>query len=234
MVLIYAYTFYKAWTGTRYKVVLGLVVMLILSNVGWLLWGTALNEASKASTEDGEKKLLWMDVAAVGEAIGDILSSEAHWILAVYYLKIAQNMPKIIAGQFDQVKTYKAIFWIGVVLNMLFPLMEAVGYFMADFEDWVNATGKSDGFWIVNIAASGHGILWMSSGFVLVWSIFSIRNYLKERNDDGRALNIKTLVLHSSAFGLFAIAMILNEVAIIYLSIVSFTQQSDQQAKDRA
>ena len=50
----------------------------------------------------------------------------------------------------------------------------------------------------------------------MVSSIISIRNYLKSRNYDGSAVNIKTLMLHSSAFGIFALALVLNEAATVF------------------
>ena len=43
-------------------------------------------------------------------------------------------MPKVIAGLIKEVKNYKVIFWVGIVLNTLFPLMEGVGYIMEDTE----------------------------------------------------------------------------------------------------
>ena len=65
-------------------------------------------------------------------------------------------------------------------------------------------------------------MLWIITSCVLVWSIWSIRSYLNSRNVDGSALNVKTLVLHSCAFGIFAIAMILNEIGIVFLSVAQF------------
>jgi hypothetical protein len=54
----------------------------------------------------------------------------------------------------------------------------------------------------------------------MISSIISIRNYMKSRNYDGSILNIKTLMLYSSAFGIFAFALVLNEAAIIFWFIV--------------
>jgi hypothetical protein len=60
--------------------------------------------------------------------IGDTLSGVAYWILAVYYLKISTNIPKIIAELHDQIKSYRCILWIGIIFNIIFPVSEGIGY----------------------------------------------------------------------------------------------------------
>lgn len=127
LVVIQSYTLYKALTGNRYKAVLIIEGMLLISNIGYLLEGVALLMEDKKRA-DKTVDDFWSNVAAIGEAIGDMSSSLAYWQLAIYYLKIARNTPRIIAGHFDQVESFKTIFWVGIVLNTIFPLMEAVGY----------------------------------------------------------------------------------------------------------
>ena len=137
-------------------------------------------------------------------------------------MKISRNTPKIIDELYDQVKSYKCLLWFGIFLNLVFPLMEGVGFIIDSHAAKAgNQQNETIGAMIENFAASGHGLLWIFTACLMVSSIMSIRNYLKSRDDDGKALNLKTLMLHSSAFGFFAIAMILNEAAIIYWFIAS-------------
>jgi hypothetical protein len=85
---------------------------------------------------------------------------------------------------------------------------------------------------IDDIAASGHGVLWCTSGTLLVWSIWSIRKFLRSRNDNGESINIETLWLHATAFGVFAVAMLINEVAIVFYAVVD--EQTKNSLKDFA
>ena len=50
------------------------------------------------------------------------------------------------------------------------------------------------------------------SGALLIWSVLKIRSFMKEREEDGAALNLKTLLLHSSTFALFALGVTINAV----------------------
>ena len=75
LVVIQSYTLYKALTGTRYKAVLIIEGMLLISNIGYLLEGVALKDK-----KHGDKTVDFRsNVAAIGEAIGDMSSSLAYW-----------------------------------------------------------------------------------------------------------------------------------------------------------
>ena len=76
LVIIQSYTLYKALTGTRYKAVLIIEGMLLISNIGYLLEGVALMEDKKHKDKTVD---FWSNVAAIGEAIGDMSSSLAYW-----------------------------------------------------------------------------------------------------------------------------------------------------------
>jgi len=51
------------------------------------------------------------------------------------------------------------------------------------------------------------------SGSLLIWSIFTIKKFLNERNDDGQAINMPQLIMHSAAFGFFLISALFFEAA---------------------
>ena len=144
---------------------------------------------------------------------------EVHWYLAIFYLRIAKNTPRVINGQADQVKSYKRILIVGAVFNALFPCLELVTWITGNIR---NKNGNGGTSWLgYDIAMFGLSTAWVVSGCVLIWSIVATRNFLKSRNIEGQVLNIKTLVLHSAAFGLFAASVIVNEVFYFYEQFVS-------------
>lgn len=56
--------------------------------------------------------------------------SEAHWLLAVYYMKIAHNMPKRMQGLFDEVKDYKCMQKIVSYLLIICPVLALVAWIL--------------------------------------------------------------------------------------------------------
>lgn len=53
------------------------------------------------------------------------------------------------------------------------------------------------------------------------------RKFLKERQVDQEELNIKNLVLHASAFGLFAFSVAINEIIYLTYSIIYLSCWND-------
>lgn len=69
--------------------------------------------------------ILWDYVQALFQAIGDLFFCESHWIIAVYYKKIANNIPRVIEKH-KAPKEYKYFFWIGFIINAIFPIGEGL------------------------------------------------------------------------------------------------------------
>jgi len=69
-------------------------------------------------------------LSASGFVIGDFFFNEAHWLLAFFYLMMAKKMPQKIdssedVGIQDQpVQANSVIYWIGIVLNGLLPIVQ--------------------------------------------------------------------------------------------------------------
>jgi hypothetical protein len=53
--------------------------------------------------------------------------TEAHWLFAFYYMRIARNMPKVIAQSDEPQKNYQAVFWAGTAINAVMTLSEFSG-----------------------------------------------------------------------------------------------------------
>ena len=66
---------------------------------------------------------MWDCIITILDSVADACFGEAHWLLAMFYLKLAKNMPRLLANEFDKLKSYKVLLWIGVILNALFPAL---------------------------------------------------------------------------------------------------------------
>ena len=134
--LLDIFTFYKIWTGKRYKIFLWLVAMLFIGNIGDLTYALALAAGFKYNF-----LLIENDIVALGGMISGLFSSEVHWIVAIYYTKmVAYNIPKEIDGLQDQLKDYKRTMWVGAALIAISPVLEFVAWVIQNRE-W-NTTGS--------------------------------------------------------------------------------------------
>ena len=51
---------------------------------------------------------------------------QSHWILAVFYFKIAKNMPAVIERGKKAAKDYKTLYRIGLAANTILPILACV------------------------------------------------------------------------------------------------------------
>ena len=116
--LLEAFTFYKIWTGNRYKIFLWLVVLLFFGNIGGLTTALGLAAGFRYNFLFIEN-----DIVAFGMTISGLFSTEAHWILAVYYTKLVHNKLKEIDGLQNQMKDYKRTMRVGAALVAISPIL---------------------------------------------------------------------------------------------------------------
>ena len=124
-------------------------------------------------------------------------------------------MPRIIAGEVDKVKHYMAALWIGAVCNFVLPALESAFFIPLVYKNYAKEPPLSRKYvvWLsdaYSVAKSLTQGAWIVSGLVLIWSVNRIRTAINARNEDGKALNLKTLLVHSSAFALFVISVAIN------------------------
>ena len=218
--IFYAVVGWHVWFGTRYKMVLWLIAMLMLANVLYEVSGLGTYGVIVAiKNEDfGKQYLEWQCVAGLGNSLGDLLFSEAHWLLAFFYYKMARNMPRVVQGG-ERLETYKALLWIGIVLNAVFPIMEGTSWILFDVK-LVKGTPLWWLYKLLNASLCSVWTLWIISGTFLIWSVFKIRKFFMSRNEDGSEINLKTLVLHSMTFCLFlASVLVLTATVVIYMIV---------------
>ena len=125
------------------------------------------------------------------------------------YFKVAKNTPRIHAGK--EVKPYTVLKWTGIAINTFFPLCELVTWIAMNYTVFVS---QSDKLWTIkaNVASFfAVYVTWMVSGGILVWAVFSIRNYVNSAQTNSM-INIKTMILHSSAFILFLLSVVVMVV----------------------
>jgi hypothetical protein len=125
------------------------------------------------------------------------------------YAHIARAMPLAIEGKPfpDELKRKENLMYWGLLApNVIFPLMDL---FLVPF--WINyfANESSRAFVhiLINAASAGVNFCQIISGIMLVRSVISIRDYLKQNNPDG--IDTKKLVTHSGAFGLYLICQVI-------------------------
>lgn len=117
----YGWTFYKVWVGTRFKLALLLVGLLIAAIVGFFIMG--IGQYGVLLYKSDDTIFTWICISAGGMTIANFCFNESHWLLAMFYFKMAMNMPRIIKrNENDPVQSYSVLHNVGLVLNGIFPL----------------------------------------------------------------------------------------------------------------
>jgi len=131
LVSIYTGMLVKICYGSRYRLLLIIVGMLLVNNLGYTLSGYSfcklIETMETLNLSDWRKSLAemryWARFASITQSIGFLFFGEAHWILACFYFKIAKNMPRVVNGDVHKVRSYNTMFWVGIFLNALFPFL---------------------------------------------------------------------------------------------------------------
>ena len=234
LAVIYMIVFTKAWTGTRYKVVVALIALLLAANVNYFVgeigYGKYVEEYYKNATYHNVSTSYleaWSSVNSVGTSVGDLCFCEAHWILAFYFFKVAKNMPRRLskAEKKEQPKSYRCLYIIGVLINAIFPIAEGVFYLITALELSENGNPKILFMELGVLMPILVGLLQIVSGTMLIWAVLSIRSYLKSQGDDGEQINLWTLLVHASSFALFLIGSTANTV-LYSIEVVKYTEKT--------
>ena len=99
LIVLTTVTLVKTWRGTRYKVLLAIVALLLCANIGYLINCVGTYFFYKyLQAEDKDKKFQSVVALSFGQGFGDLCFCTGHWLLAFYYFKIAKNMPRVVRG----------------------------------------------------------------------------------------------------------------------------------------
>jgi hypothetical protein len=146
----------------------------------------------------------------VFQVVADFSFGEAHWFLAHKYLRVAKNMPKILDGAGDEVQPYRRLLWIGIISNIALPLLQMPFWVWGWYDLLYNQIIEAVFPIAYTITKSLTQLAWVASAAVLIWSIIRIRSELSARNAEDSSLNLQSLIVHSGAFGLFAVSVLIN------------------------
>ena len=177
LIALYFVTIYKAWVGTQYSIVLWLSTLLLISNFGFLIEALGFWIGFKI-----QELLEQNDFAGFGASVGNLCLGEAHWILAVFYFKLAHNMPLVIAGQSDQVRGYKTMLWIGAIPSGIFPVLS--GIFWAIGNKQYRAKGEDSIAMSILLQCSTFfsGLMMLITSLIMIFSILKICKFMKSRS----------------------------------------------------
>ena len=97
MLPIYGLTFRKVWRGTRFKLVLQILGFMMGANIAFFVSGIGQFGMLVCIWHEDWANMFnpWTLICAIGYGIGDLCFSEAHWLLAFFYFKMAKNMPRV-------------------------------------------------------------------------------------------------------------------------------------------
>ena len=158
----------------------------------------------------------WICVLACSESLGDLCFNIAHWILAMFYLRIAKNMPRVSRG--ERTKRYNKAFWAGLAFNAFGPILEAV------FQNWhyymlFRGHEIDKKFIVVDVIVSVSEVIVYSaqilSGTILIWSLIKIRKFQLANPATDQEFNLQTMLLHAAAFGLFIVSVAVFTVFVV-------------------
>jgi hypothetical protein len=132
-------------------------------------------------------------------------------MIAFFYLKLAKNMPRVNAGVEAQ-QSYTWVNRVGLAINVILPLTEMVTWIWFSYIAFVEGNEGKKVVYAYLIDTLALYLAWIVSGTILVWAVFKIRSHINSAKNT--PINIKTMVLHSSAFLLFMLSVIV--LAVFY------------------
>jgi len=150
--------------------------------------------------------------------------------VAVYYEKIANNMPRVILTSRDElvpVKKYKYFLWVGLALNTVGPIGE--GIFLYLYLHSYHTT-RVINFWFYTVLVASTYAVYTGqviSGIQLIRAVRNIRKFLS-LSASKEQLSMRTLLLHLLSFGGFLVSIgVLMIAYTVYLAFPSDAWASD-------
>lgn len=212
MVLLYAAVLIRTLKGSKYRQVILNVSCLLAANGALIVFAVSyryLVITHKNPVEPDSLAMVW--IFSVSNGVYDLLFCIVHWVLASSYRSISKEMPRIVQGSdVDHAarRRERIVFWVMMAANILFPVVEVVGFQGWNFQFFVELKQEPDAYWL-DISAVGQNAMWICqiiSGFTLVQAIYRIRRFMSEQDDN--SVDTKMMTLHASAFGLYLISVV--------------------------
>lgn len=223
LILGYLWTLIHTICGSKYKFVIELLIMLVLSNAGTILM--VYTNFQLFAITDKSETFVWL--LGLSIFVQDCMFCVSHLMLAHKYRGIAFTIPYLLERKRPPLEPMCSIlvYSILITLNILFPLLECM--FLVPFNKQALVYDKQANIWLTIAVACvciSTGVLQMITGVILVGSVFKIRAFFKLKKREG-FVNMKILVFHSLTFILFLVSAFFNYLC---LTIYIFSTQSDK------
>jgi hypothetical protein len=186
LVLMYAVTLIRVFSGRRFSFVVKLIVLLIFSNMA-AISATSANYEFTQHDQTTKDVNLWIYIQSVSSAIRDTCFNVSHWMFAFEYYSISRYMPFLLmklSPEADMISFDEKIYKVFLVLNILLPVVNGVSLAVFNFCDKIYPPEEIGHctFWskfqftVLYLV----GVLMLISGVYLGYAITKIRKHLKE------------------------------------------------------
>ena len=139
LLVTYSATLIRVLRGSRFQLVIRLIVILMLYNVGELAHYWLLNIIVKMSKSESYNNSVMIGLLAaegLGFIVEKVCFNVSHWMYAFQYYKIARQAPFSIEMDYVPEKIIKAdniLNKITLSLNIVLPLVAGSCTFLANF-----------------------------------------------------------------------------------------------------
>lgn len=198
--VLYSAVLVKVLTGSKYKLVCAIVVMLMVSDLALIAVCYCNDQIIlKKNYEEG-----LIITHGVLTGLFFLTFNLAHFILAWQYKTLSEDIPKVLEEDYLEVSQNRVLYWSLFAANILLPLLFPV--FIIKFNNGiVNGQGVSTAMQtIFSVDTIGIGLLQIISGVILVQSVFAIRDFYQRRGEV-ESISQRRIITHAVAFGAFLV-----------------------------
>jgi hypothetical protein len=98
LVFLFTGTLIRVWRGSRYRTILRIGGLFLGANFAYAVNAIAFEIFfSDAALNKDRNAFIWSVLSGISVTVGDLCTSVGYWLLAVYYLGISINLPRIAA-----------------------------------------------------------------------------------------------------------------------------------------
>jgi hypothetical protein len=178
MIMMYLTTLIKVCRGSKYKFVIKLLILLIVSNICLLVsdWSFYIY---KTRTFVGIP-WFWISLSAISSFILLVCFNLSRWIFAFEYYSISRFMPYVLKGQDlpeSELKFDTKFNNTMISINVAIPFFNQVAQFINNW--WYFANIGGDWYWTYIVTKMLELLLQVFSGFLLGYGLRQIRKNLK-------------------------------------------------------
>ena len=228
LIPIYLWTLWKSIRGQKFKLIVQITILLLISVFGYSLvllsnWEQFLYDRKGHQT----KLSAWIILDNVGVTIADLTFCEAHWIFAWYYFKVALNMTNTDPGQLEErAKALEIAYWIGVVFNAIFPICEGLFGGVLYYYYKIYKVDKKWAGALFNCSMIGTSVVQLITCTVYFYALIKMKQFIEKTSRDDQ-FDIKTMMIHASAYGLYLASILVFSISYVIYVFKRFGSKND-------